>query len=196
MKVMANMSPMLSSLTHTSVQFLPAEVERAWKPITREQEVAARIYGDAFGYACPGRSSVSIKGGRVGLASIKTEPARIVCDFFYTFTPFILRPNQYHFNGIRYQLIGESYIDRIIYGEAFEVLEIHLEAFTFVWITDDLYQGYKMILLTYSVCSAVLPSANAYRAQLNKWIHIKSPSILATGMPRSAFVFLITAHCV
>ena len=71
--------------------------------------------------ACHGRSFFSTESGRIGLGPPDTKPKDIVCIFYNGCTPFIVRD----IDGIgnEYQFLGESYVDGLMYGEAFELKE-------------------------------------------------------------------------
>jgi hypothetical protein len=58
------------------------------------------------------------KSGHCGLARNGTEPGDLTVLFPETRTPFILRPSEHE--G-KYQLVGNAYVDGIMYGEFFDI---------------------------------------------------------------------------
>ncbi|PMD20019.1 hypothetical protein NA56DRAFT_705262 [Hyaloscypha hepaticicola] len=71
--------------------------------------------------ACHGRSFFSTKSGRIGLGPPDTKPEDIVCIFYNGCTPFIVRTIGNDGIGNKYQFLGKSYVDGLMYGEAFEL---------------------------------------------------------------------------
>jgi hypothetical protein len=71
--------------------------------------------------ACDGRSFFSTESGRIGLGPLDTKPEDIVCIFYNGCTPFIVRTIGIDGIGNEYQFLGESYVDGLMYGEAFEL---------------------------------------------------------------------------
>ena len=71
--------------------------------------------------ACHGRSFFSTESGRIGLGPPDTMPEDIVCIFYNGCTPFIVRTKGIDGIGNEYQFLGESYVDGLTYGEAFEL---------------------------------------------------------------------------
>jgi len=68
-----------------------------------------------------GRSYFSTTNGRIGLGPADTQPGDQVCILYTATTPFILRPISE--DPKLYQWIGESYVDGIMSGEAFDLKE-------------------------------------------------------------------------
>ena len=60
--------------------------------------------------------------GRIGLApGLGQSKEDKICIFYGGLTPFIIRPT--HEDPNRYTLIGEAYVDGVMYGEAFALDE-------------------------------------------------------------------------
>lgn len=78
-------------------------------------------FWNSVNLACLGRSFFSTESGRTGLGPPDTEPGDTVCIFYNGRTPFIVRPIDTDGIGNEYQFLGESYVDGLMYGEAFEL---------------------------------------------------------------------------
>jgi hypothetical protein len=72
--------------------------------------------------ACHGRSFFSTKSGRIGLGPPDTQPGDFVCIFYNGCTPFIVRTIDIDGTGNEDQFLGESYVDGLMYGEAFKLV--------------------------------------------------------------------------
>lgn len=79
---------------------------------------AIDIYYEAMDLVCRGRTFFSTTQGRVGLGPPETLSGDQICVLHNASTPFILRKawESPHYNNI----IGESYVEGIMYGEAFK----------------------------------------------------------------------------
>jgi hypothetical protein len=74
-------------------------------------------YGDKMHSMCKGRTFFSTKAGRVGLGPPDAQSGDKVCVIYNAYTPFILRKRQEKVD--RVQLVGEVYVDGLMYGQAF-----------------------------------------------------------------------------
>jgi hypothetical protein len=108
-------------LTTANLPMLPEEQRLAMRPLTDYELRLAQDYGQAFGYGSHGRSFISTRGGRVGVAPLSARQGDLICIFYNGFTPFIIRPIQDGQFRTSYELIGESYVDGLMYGEAFRM---------------------------------------------------------------------------
>lgn len=79
---------------------------------------SALSYGWAAACALKRRRLFYSKKGYFGLGPAVMQPGDIVCVLFGAQVPFILRRKD-----SRYQLVGESYVHGIMYGEAIKMLE-------------------------------------------------------------------------
>ena len=79
---------------------------------------SANSYRWAAAYALKRRRLFYSKKGYFGVGPAVMQPSDIVCVLFGAQVPFILRRKD-----SRYQLVGESYVHGIMYGEAIKMLE-------------------------------------------------------------------------
>lgn len=111
----------ISKLTTTHFQMSPEEQRLAMRPFTDQQLRQAQDYSQSFGYGSHGRSFLSTRGGRVGLGPLRTKPGDLICIFYNGCTPYIIRPIQEGQTWTSYEFVGESYVDGLMYGEAFRM---------------------------------------------------------------------------
>lgn len=109
----------LSSLTETEVPLLSDEVALTEQSFATDQLLEAQAFGEAFGYASHGRSFFTTLYGRVGLGPLHTEAGDSICIFHGAYIPFVVRPVARRSRNASYHLIGESYVNGIMNGEAF-----------------------------------------------------------------------------
>jgi len=67
------------------------------------------------------RSFFSTRAGRIGLGPIYLQSGDQICIIHKGCTPYIVRPTSA--DPTLYELIGECYIDGLMYGEAFGLKE-------------------------------------------------------------------------
>jgi hypothetical protein len=70
---------------------------------------------------CSERCFFSTNFGRIGLAQARVKPEDRVCIFYGGLSPFIIRPTEE--DPTQYELMGEAYVDGVMYGEAFKLDE-------------------------------------------------------------------------
>lgn len=105
----------ISRLTTADIPLLPAERDLAVKPLSAAQQLQVQDYGAAFGYASHGRSFFSTENRRIGLGPQHADVGDEICIFYNGYTPFVFRPENK--DGKIGMLIGECYVDGIMYGE-------------------------------------------------------------------------------
>jgi hypothetical protein len=111
----------ISKLTTTKFQMSPEEQRLAMRPFTDQQLTQAQDYSQSFGYGSHVRSFFSTQGRRIGLGPLHTEPRDLICIFYNGCTPYIIRPIQEGQTWTSYELVGESYVDGLMYGKAFKM---------------------------------------------------------------------------
>jgi hypothetical protein len=108
------------------------EVYKEWKLYLQSQAqngTGFRLSTDGFYYATTvgntqrGRAFFSTMTGRIGLGPSNLEPGDIVCIFENSPVPFILR---YRAPNMPTLLVGEAYIDGLMYGEALALRDMDL----------------------------------------------------------------------
>jgi Heterokaryon incompatibility protein (HET) len=99
------------------------------KTPTQSQIHRGKDYSDAMGNACCGRSFFSTRGGRIGIGPLHTKPGDLVCIFYNGYLPFIIRLITGNGTEKSYNFIGESYVDGLMYGEAFKHVYDYPERF-------------------------------------------------------------------
>jgi hypothetical protein len=90
------------------------------RPQQNYRTTNGRDYGRSVEAACTRRRFFSTKAGRLGLGPWDTNSGDIVCIFYLSPTPFFLRQDV--ILGT-FRLVGEAYIDGLMYGEGFNLLD-------------------------------------------------------------------------
>jgi len=78
-------------------------------------------YMNTFGTTQLGRAIFSTSAGRIGLGPSDVMPGDFVFIFENSMVPFIMR---YRAPGVPNMLIGEGYVDGLMYNEALDFLEL------------------------------------------------------------------------
>ena len=76
-------------------------------------------YEISVSQATEGLRFVSTEHGRIGLVPDHARVGDIICVLHNAPTPLVFRPRAY--DEKIYELIGESYVHRLMYGEALEM---------------------------------------------------------------------------
>ena len=90
------------------------------KPFTGAQAVDVIAFLRAASLSYLGRCFFSTENGRIGLGPKGLRVGDQICVIRNALTPFIIRPGVGE-GGSR--LIGETYVDGLMYGEAFGLVE-------------------------------------------------------------------------
>lgn len=90
---------------------------RDFKSLSDRQRDHARHLLRCLSSVCYERCFFSTENGRIGLAPAWAKQGDGICIFHGGLSPFILRPTEE--NPLHYKLMGEAYVDGVMYGEAF-----------------------------------------------------------------------------
>lgn len=90
---------------------------RDFKTLSDKQRDHARHLLKCLNSVCYERCFFSTENGRIGLAPAWAEPGDRICIFYNGLSPFVIRPTKE--DPQQYRLMGEAYVDGVMYGEAF-----------------------------------------------------------------------------
>lgn len=98
----------------------PAIARSMGKPCTDAQAVDVNVFFRSASLGCIGRRFFSTEHGRIGLGPEGVRVGDQICVIRNAWTPFVIRSGEG--KGCS-RLIGEAYVDGLMYGEAFGLVE-------------------------------------------------------------------------
>jgi hypothetical protein len=94
---------------------------RDFRSLSDRQRDHARHLSRCSSSVCYGRCFFSTENGRIGLAPARAKQGDKICIFYGGLSPFIIRQTEE--DPTQYNLMGEAYVDGVMYGEAFQLEE-------------------------------------------------------------------------
>lgn len=103
-----------------AIERQPVIVRWMAKPYADAQGVDVNLFFRAAALGCMGRCLFSTANGRIGLGPKEVRVGDQICVIQNAWTPFVIPPGQG--KGCS-GFIGEAYVDGLMYGEAFPLVE-------------------------------------------------------------------------